>query len=253
MRADSALGIITVFMAVLGGLVSAHAPTKLRHKISYAILFLVAGAASVVLVVKISNENVSASKGLTDALDRLKDSTNEISRMTALNTQLQAKLLDSSKSIAELSKENLEQITGAKGYCYVFPIIHPADAPAFPLTVMNGTNYSVFDVTIDVTPQIVAGDKQEQIAEKLNKTVSVFLGNVSPHYARQIGVMIPVRKDIDNRFHVSLFSRSSIFSEVLVVSWNNGYWHTDWELSRQGDKKRIHEIAGDYPYLQKQN
>jgi len=252
MRADIWLGVATVFMAVLGGIVSAHAPTKLRHKISYVAAFVLAGALSVVLIVKISNENTAASRDLADALSQLRNSMSEIARMTNLNTQLQEKLLVSSSKIADLSKENLEQITGAKGYCTVFPMITGADVPTLALTVANGTNYSVFDVTIDVMPQVVAGDGQDKILEKLQKTVSVFVGNVRPHYARPMGVMIPVRKDIDNRFHVSMFSRSGIFSESLVVSWSNGHWNTDYDLSRQGEKTMIHKIAGDFPYSEKQ-
>jgi hypothetical protein len=252
MRADIWLGVITVLMAVLGGIVSAQAPTRVWHKISYMVAFVLTGAFSIVLTVKISNENAAATKALADALGHVKDSTGEIARMTTLNTQLQEKLLTSNTKIAELSKENLEQTTGAKGYCNVFPVITGADATTLPLTVANGTSYSVFDVTIDVMPQVMASDGQDNILEKLQKTVSVFVGNVSPHYARQIGVLIPLRKDIDNRFHVSMFSRSGIFSESLVVSWNNGHWNTDYDLSRQGDKKMIHTIAKDFPYSEKQ-
>jgi hypothetical protein len=35
MRADIWLGVITIFMTVLGGIVSAHAPTKSWQKIGY--------------------------------------------------------------------------------------------------------------------------------------------------------------------------------------------------------------------------
>src|SRR5713101_3007221 len=99
MRADILLGIVTVIMAVLGGIVSVYALSKLSLKIIYVAVFVSAGVVSIVLVIKISNENAAASLGQKNALNQLTSSTGEIARVTALNTALQEKLLASSGTI----------------------------------------------------------------------------------------------------------------------------------------------------------
>ena len=119
MRADIWLGVITVFMAVLGGIVSAHAPTKLWHRIVYASTFVLAGAMSIWLVIRISNENAAASRELSVALKNLGNSTTNIAAMTALNTQLQERLLNHSDTITNLSKQNIAAVTGGNTFCYV--------------------------------------------------------------------------------------------------------------------------------------
>jgi len=119
MRADIWLGVVTVFMAVLGGIVSAHAPTRLWHKILYVGAFVLAGAASVCLVIRISNENAAANTGLKNALDKLGETTTNIATMTALNTQLQERLLNQSDTIASLSKQNIATVTGADSFCFL--------------------------------------------------------------------------------------------------------------------------------------
>jgi hypothetical protein len=106
-------------MAVLGGIVSAHAPTKLFHKIAYVSAFVVAGAASIWLVIRISNENAAASRELGTALKNLGDSTASIANMTALNVQLQGRLLQESDTIADLSKQNIATVTGGDSFCYI--------------------------------------------------------------------------------------------------------------------------------------
>src|SRR5260370_20568530 len=119
MRADIWLGVVTVVMAVRGGIVSSHAPTELRHKIAYVSAFVFAGAVSIWFVIRISNENAAASRELGTALKNLGDSTASIANMTALNTQLQGRLLQQSDTIADLSKQNIATVTGGDSFCYI--------------------------------------------------------------------------------------------------------------------------------------
>jgi hypothetical protein len=118
-RADIWLGIITIVMAVLGGIVSAHAPTKLWHKIVYVSAFVLAGAASIWLVIKISNENAATGRDLTHALTDLGTSTTNIASMTALNTELQQRLLKQSDVITDLSEQSIAATTRGKTFCLV--------------------------------------------------------------------------------------------------------------------------------------
>src|SRR5712692_948264 len=112
MRADIMLGVVTVLMALLGGIVSLHAPAKWPAKITYAVLFALLGGISIVYVIKQSNETAVAGQKLTNALDNLGKSTANIVTMTSLNAQLQERLLKQSDTITDLSKQNIAATTG---------------------------------------------------------------------------------------------------------------------------------------------
>jgi len=51
MNADILLGVVTALMAALGGIVSAHAPAKPKHKWAYGAAFVALGVFSIILIV----------------------------------------------------------------------------------------------------------------------------------------------------------------------------------------------------------
>ena len=85
-RTDISLGVDLVFMAVLGGIVSAHAPTKLWHKAAYGLSFVVFGVVGMWCVVKQSNETAKADSDLKGAIADLHDVQ---SKVPILNKQLE--------------------------------------------------------------------------------------------------------------------------------------------------------------------
>jgi hypothetical protein len=89
------LGVVTVLMAVLGGIVSVLAPDRAWQKVSYAAAFLVLGVVSILLVVRQVRESA-----LTNA--RLESSLRELSK--------------SSSIISSLSRENLDTQTGGDSF-----------------------------------------------------------------------------------------------------------------------------------------
>jgi hypothetical protein len=151
MRADIWLGVVTIFMAVLGGIVSAHAPTTLWHKIAYVSAFVVAGAISIWLVVRISNENAAASIELGTALKNLGISAASIANMTALNTQLQGQLLQQSDTIADLSKQTIATVTGGDSICYID--FEPALYDVGGMTVIRVGKYPLRGVSAQIMDQ----------------------------------------------------------------------------------------------------
>src|SRR5579872_3680573 len=111
MPTDIALGVITIVMAVLGGIVSAHAPTKAHHKWAYAIGFVVLAGIGIAFVFRLSSETASTNAHLSDTLGQLRVSTSkistqaeEISRAEAKNFELQKALLSQSATTTTLSK-----------------------------------------------------------------------------------------------------------------------------------------------------
>jgi hypothetical protein len=141
MRADIWLGVVTVFMAVLGGIVSAHAPTKTWHKIAYVSAFVLAGAASIWLVIRISNENAAANRESGAALKNLGDSAKSIADMTVKNTELQNELLSQSKTIGKLSEQGILIATGGDQYCWLAPF----ESGGFAVNNHHGFNLMVIN------------------------------------------------------------------------------------------------------------
>jgi uncharacterized protein YdaL len=112
MRADIVLGAITLIMTVLGAIVSLHAPEKRTWKLGYGAAFLALGVAATVYVIKQSNETEQVTNKLSGALTDVAHSTQEITRMTDLNTKLQTKLLKQSGTISSLAKRSISSVTG---------------------------------------------------------------------------------------------------------------------------------------------
>jgi hypothetical protein len=248
MRADIWLGVVTIFMAVLGGIVSAHAPAKLWQKVAYVSAFMIAGVWSIWLVIRISNENAAAAQGLANALNQLTASTGEIARITALNTALQEKLVASSGTITKLAEENLLQTTGSKGYCYFVPSAVENSA-GLPLLVL-GTKYPVYDVNVEIIQWPTdTNDPEATIRAAHNPILSRYIGNVSGQYFHHIGYNLPVQRGRNNRYQINIYSRSALFTEHLVVTWNNGHWNFGVDLGKNGTNDWILKTPKDFPYL----
>jgi hypothetical protein len=207
MRPDIWLGIITVFMAVLGGIVSAHAPAKTWHRVSYVVLFVIAGAASVWLVIRISNENAASSAGLTAALSNLSESTNEIARMAALNNSLQEKLLGQDARISKLAEESFKTITGADSFPYVAP--QPAAYPGpVPLFVWDHGKYMLTGVTLTIRK---SGDFSFV-------GVPIDIGILHPGWGKPLSMAIVPNPDPGTGvdiYTIQMYTQSDLFTEVV--------------------------------------
>lgn len=70
MRLDILLGVITVSMTILGGVVSVWPPKTKRREITYVGLFIVLGLASTISIVKQSNETERTQRQTEERADR---------------------------------------------------------------------------------------------------------------------------------------------------------------------------------------
>jgi len=127
MKLDIAIGLVTVILAVLGGAVSAHAPSDKKHKIAYMIGFGVLGLLAVVLIWvqaarseraatqseerqrELAKDVKSATDDLSDTRKMLLDSRLDQAHMRG---QLDALQLMASK-IGDNSSTNMREIVGA--------------------------------------------------------------------------------------------------------------------------------------------
>jgi hypothetical protein len=125
MALDIQLGLVTILMAVLGGIVSAIALSGKWRKITSCAAFVVLGCWGMYIVIKQSRDSATASEGLRNALSRIGQSTvqierdsTETARLQEANTHLQERLLKQSVTISSLARENVSQVTGAGTFIY---------------------------------------------------------------------------------------------------------------------------------------
>jgi hypothetical protein len=127
------------------------------------------GIASMVFVVRLSDETTIASTNLTKSVADLDKSTKEIQRVEGLNSTLQAELLSQSKTITELSYQGLNTATGGDSFAYVEFLSYLPHRNT-PLVISRG-NYPLYGVTARVVdlgvpePKIVPSDDPERTRE----------------------------------------------------------------------------------------
>ena len=80
-------------MAMLGGIVSAHAPTTFTAKMGYGSTFVVLAVIGMKLVIQQSNEAAEADRAFRGTLEAVAKSTAETQRMQSLNTELSESLM----------------------------------------------------------------------------------------------------------------------------------------------------------------
>jgi hypothetical protein len=237
MRTDIALGAITLLMAVLGGVVSAHAPDKGWQKILYFFGFIALGIAGMCFVFRQSNETTVANRDLSHSIHDLSVSSQETARLQRLNTDLQNKLLAQAGAISRLTQENADLITGGNSYPFILPILGKIDnLPGFPLTIVVRGKHDLLDVSIAVSSPIqdVTGtnppktESRETFLQAWNAGSSTNLRFASHSQATILPLRIePVgERDV---FYVGTTCRNGYFWERLVMKRFGDAWMVESE------------------------
>ncbi len=256
MRPDIMLGIATVLMALVGGAVSLHAPTKWPWRITYAALFAVLGAISVVYVIKQSNEGALANHNLSEAMGKLERSTTRIADMTALNAQLQDKLMRQTETITALSRENIAATTGGESYCAV--IASPADTGEFWLyaTAMGSSPlHGIFAEMVDGDVAKTFFSKGSLSFQDIRNFTTYFpplpfLAASSMHSSLFLG-KIPMGAGVARNLHFNFTSMNGVWNQDLSLRRVNGRWLQASRVRRElkgGHLKTIYtSVPDDFP------
>lgn len=223
MHSDVVLGIATVLLAVLGGVISVHPPNKSWYKLSCVVAFTILGVVSMIFVIRQSNENATVSRGLSDALQNLQQSAKDISGMTLRNTELQSKLLRQSLTIADLSKQGISVATGGDSFCYVI-FTKPRDVSGFMMAVSHG-NYPLHDVEIRVVDleAFTAANHLGDIANPYAGSVGNRIDTFPPKTAQPIGsFLLGMAKK--KSFNIFFLAVNGSWEEELRLQKINGVW-----------------------------
>jgi hypothetical protein len=225
MRADVILGAIMMAMAVLGGIVSAHAPDKIWQKAVYGASFLLLGIVGFYFAVKQSNETAVANKELSQSIKKLGESSKEITRIEGLNAALQNELLSQGKTIANLATRGIYTATGGDTFSYMDFLSYLPHKNS-PLVVSKG-EYPLYDLVARVVDLAVPVPKMEpsndpsrileasQLFQNYQRSAEVTLqiGNMSAGAAWFPNLDLPFNPEHGN-FNVFFSARNGFWNEL---------------------------------------
>jgi hypothetical protein len=252
------LGIVTVALAVFGGHVSS---ANRKHRIA----FYAMGGISVVLIVLIGLRNYEAQIRLDKSIDSLQKSSETVANMSKetvrigqLNTQLQERILQQSKTISGLSKECINTAIGGDSFGYV-----SADDLCFtnrwiPKLIIKGKYplYAVQATIFDI-------GKLMKLLNQPNSTLAQFDSerktiNFGDPVIAGYGVdtmapdkTFPITGDgMEHRYAVSVFARNGTWKQELKVINVNGKCSYATRVYKDNDKKRnllFEDISDEFP------
>jgi hypothetical protein len=223
LQPDILFGFIAVGMTVLGGIVSAHAPTDLKHKAGYIVAFVALGCWAWVVVVQQSKQATRQETELRDQIKRLETASSEVTRLQGLNNQLQQQLLDLGKTNAALGRKSIMTVTGGDSYCwmdFLFQFGRPV-----PVFVHSGA-YPLYDLVVRV-----ADLNKERLKDLRHEPVSVADDVYVDIGALQVGrswyntgTVIPFSDERSQDFNVFFSARNGGWIELLRLRKVKDNW-----------------------------
>ena len=252
MRLDVWIGLVTFAMAVLGGIVSAHAPQKPWQKWAYGPSFVALGAIAMALVIKQSHESAQASMQLATSIrdlgvasQQIQRSTAETARIQSLNTELQKRLLASSMAIASLSKEGIATVTGGNSFCYMMFANGFFTANGGRATFIHHGRHPLYDVNvtiIDLRTLDHAATDTRMVSSASLAPLIIHVGNLAPQGAVVWNEReIPFSDTESQEFNIQFDARNAAWSEMLRLQKVKGEWLQAAQFLKNG-KLRSHVI-----------
>jgi hypothetical protein len=239
-------------MAVLGGVVSAHAPSRPLSKIAYCIVFVILGCVAVVFVIKVSRDTEADERELNLRVAQLGVASAETTRLQKLNNELEAKVLDLANGNELLAKQNIATVTGGKSFCYMdFIYQFGGQTPV----ILHSGRYPIYDLNVRIVDLNKA--MQRTSSEAILGT-SVWIGElqVGGSWAN-IDWSIPFTSAQSQDFNVFFSARNGIWTEKLRLRrvndhWSNALqvWFSPLGLSKPPTRPVLEKVAKDFPRKQ---
>jgi hypothetical protein len=155
-RIDVWIGIITFAMAVLGGIVSAHAPSEPKHKWVYGIAFAVLGVLAILLTIKQSNETAESNAALQRNIKSLRAEIQEDSKYIT-------KLPSAADVVREFKNSEITELSRSQG------IPPPASVAG------RGTGLTT-KTTVKKTLIPAQGDTADKVSKGIEELKSLIVG-----------------------------------------------------------------------------
>lgn len=192
MSPDMVLGCLIVATAVLGGVVSAHAPQKSKQKVLYAIAFVVFGIASIIFTVTAVRESATQSA-----------------------------------QIVALTQTGINTMTGGDSFCHM-RIFTDASGLRSPSVFHHG-KYPLYDVVAriaDTSKYQRAASEHKPMPNPFSDLV-ITIGNLAAGltwYNRAIS--FPFSESQFQSFNIFFSARNGLWTEEIRLSKVDGAWAT---------------------------
>ena len=237
MRVDWLLWISAgtqLLLVILGAVVSLQEEWAKKNKWVLIATFTALGMAGIYASnqqsLKSAREGAEANGKLSGSLSDLERSTKEIARLQNLNTDLQQRLLTSSRTITDLSKETLAQTTGGDSFPDVFPV-RTDSCGGLGLAVVAHGKHNLLDLSVGVQSHMQRVDPASW-ADRLNSAVGVSVPMVWGNHMEELAICIHPESDPD-MFQINTRARNGEWVEMLTFKkaadgWTSTRIVSDW-------------------------
>lgn len=223
-----------LLLVILGAVVSLHEDWAKHHRwpilTGFAVLGVAGIYASTQQSVKSARDAAEANAKLTSNLSQIQSATNEANRLQTLNTDLQQKLLESSRTITKLSKETLAQTTGGDSFPDIWPMMKP-DPCGLRLAVVAHGKHNLLDLSVGVELHVQRTDPVS-LAARFDSGVGTSIPMVLGNHMDELAICIRPEGDFD-AYQINTRARNGEWVEMLKMKRNADGWTsertvTDW-------------------------
>jgi hypothetical protein len=223
MRLDVILGLITIGMTVLGGVVSVVSPNDPIHQATCIVSFFLLGCCAWVVVAKQSKQATESEAELQDQIKQLEQAASEATKLQALNNDLQQQMLELTRMNTTLAKENISTVTGGDSYCWM-DISFQFGRPT--LTFIQSGKYTLYNVTariVDVNRMRKQLERHQPIS--LSDDIWLDLGEVQVGRAFfRHDVLLPFSDEEAQSFNIFFGARNGMWTQELRLRKVAGQW-----------------------------
>jgi hypothetical protein len=232
-----------LFLAVLGAVMSLHEELAKRYRGVLLSLFVALGILSVYATIqqssKSAGETAAANAKFEQSLENIDKSTQEITRLTGLNTTLQEQLLISNKTITNLAQQSIDTTTGGDSFCYLsinnhYPYVVAVHQGKYPL---YGIVARVVDLTKVNNSKLTRGEK-----ERIIMGTTVFIGDLTAKSASMKSERFPFSDSGSQDFNIFFSARSGFWDQSLRWRLVDGKWVSALKVERYKDGNRERDL-----------
>lgn len=218
---------------ILGAVVSLQEKWSKNHRWPLIAVFALLGMAGIWASnqqsVKSAKDNSAASAKLETSLTNLQTATAQISRLQSLNTELQQRLLASSRTVTELSKETLAQTTGGDTFPDILPLMMPDPCGGLPLAVVAQGKHNLLDLSVNVKEHMQRTDPAS-VSASLYYVRGASLPMVLANHLEELPICIHPEGDLDV-YQIDTRARNGNWVEVLSLKRNGAGWISERTVS----------------------
>ena len=228
-------------LVILGVTVSLQDDWAKKHRVLIIGLFALLGLVGLSTSAKSARDAAIANSSLSESLNDLKKSSEDIVRLQGLNTKLQEQLLESNTIISGLAKQNIATVTGGDSFAYAWI------QDRFPyFGVVAQGKYPLYDLRARV---VDLDEAKKQSHAFLGTTIS--FGEIVPGMSKSQNIKFEFGNSESRSFNIFFTARNGSWIQLLRLRrLRDGRWVSATRVDRDGEKLKrpaYEKIDKDFP------